>query len=205
MAGNLVTIATFDLPAKARLAQNELEAAGIKATVADEQTVTMDWLLGNAIGWVKVQVLEEDAERAVAVLEESLGKDEPVDEETLAAEAEAAQVEEGGEPPERPEPRVLVASEAPAPAAAPDPEAEPPLTERDEYARRFFLAAVFGLVFVPLWFYAVYLFLNAAFGEGPLSDRGKNKLIGGGVVLAAGSFMAFIALVMFPSLIAFLF
>ena len=154
MAGKLVTIATFDAPAKARLAQNALTDAGIRATVADESTVTMDWLLGGAVGWVKVQVMDEDADRAVTVLEESLGTGDPVDAAALAAEAESAEPETGVEAP-------------PAPTPAPDG-AEPAASERDEYARRFFLAAVFGLVVPLLWFYAVYLFLNAAFGEGPL-------------------------------------
>lgn len=180
MAGRLVTIATFDQPPKARLAQNALEAAGIKAAVADETTVAMDWLLGAAVGWVKVQVLEEDADRAVAVLEEALGPSDPVDAKALAAEAEAAEPEEGSEPP-------------PAPVQR-DDEAEPPPSERDEYARRFFLAAIFGLAVPLLWFYAVYLFLNAAFGEGPLSERGRGKLRIGVLLLALGAFMAYFLL-----------
>ncbi|HYH69159.1 MAG TPA: hypothetical protein VD866_30980, partial [Urbifossiella sp.] len=56
------------------------------------------------------------------------------------------------------------------------------------------LTAVFGLVFPPLWFYAVYLFLNAAFGEGTLSDYGRNKLFVGTFVLALGFPMAFVIL-----------
>jgi hypothetical protein len=187
MAGNLVTVATFDQPPKARLAQNALEAAGIKATVADENTIAMDWLLGAAIGWVKVQVLEEDAERAVAVLEETLGKEEPVSEEELAAEAESTAPEEDEPAAEPTVPPAHVKSVADAPV---EEGAEPPLSERDEYARRFFPSAVFGLVFAPLWFYAVYLFLNAAFGEGPLSTRGRNKLLIGGSLLPLGAVTA---------------
>ena len=179
MAGKLVTIATFDKPPQARLAQNALEAAGIKSAVADETTVAMDWLLGAAVGWVKVQVMEEDADRAVTVLEEALGTgDDPVDQAALAAAAEAAPAEEGSEPPPA----------APGPS---DEGPETPLSERDEYARRFFLASIFGLVIAPLWFYAVYLFLNAAFGEGSLGDRSRNKLWIGGVFLAIGAVMAY--------------
>ena len=65
MARKLVTIATFDQPAQARLAQNALEAAGVQTAVNDESLVAMDWLLSNAVGGVKVQVWEEDADRAV--------------------------------------------------------------------------------------------------------------------------------------------
>ena len=190
MAGKLVTIATFDQTAKARLAQNALTEAGIKATVADETTIAMDWLLGAAVGWVKVQVLDEDAERAVAVLEEALGADdEPVDQEALAVEAEAAGAEADAEP----EPPLAPQPTAPVPFST-DDEIEPPLSERDQYARRLFLAALFGLVIPLLWFYAVYLFLNAAFGPGPLSARGRNKLLLGGFLLFFGFFMVWILL-----------
>ncbi len=193
MAGNLVTVATFDLPAKARLAQNVLEAAGIKAVVTDETIVAMDWLLGNAVGWVKVQVLEEDAERAVAALEESLGgAEEPVDEAALAAEAEAAKPEEGSELPksELPTPSGPATSlVARSVATEPQEDAEEKPSERDEYARRLFFAAVFSLVFAPLWFYALYLFLNAAFGEGPISARGRSHLLYGGAIVGVTFFL----------------
>src|SRR5436309_3053264 len=102
MGTRLVTIATFDQAAQARLAQNALREAGIQAAVSDESLIAMDWLLSNAVGGVKVQVREEDAEKAVGVLErefgangELLGPAERVDPEELAAEAEAAAPEEG--------------------------------------------------------------------------------------------------------------
>jgi hypothetical protein len=189
MAGRLVTIATFDNPAKARLAQNALEGAGIKAAVADEAIVQMDWLLGGAVGWVKVQVMEADAERAVAVLEEAFGSDEPVDAATLAAEAEAAGMGLESELPQGP-PAAFTPTDPLSAPAPPDEEERPP-SERDEYARRFFFAAVFSLVFWPLWFYAVYLFLNAAFGEGAISSRAKRKLLFGGVILVFCSATAY--------------
>jgi hypothetical protein len=63
MARRLVTIATFDQPAQARLAENALKEAGIASTVSDENLVAMDWLLSNAVGGAKVQVWEEDAEK----------------------------------------------------------------------------------------------------------------------------------------------
>ena len=198
MAGNLVTVATFDKPAKARLAQNALEAAGIKAAVTDETVVAMDWLLGAAVGWVKVQVMEEDAERAVAVLEEALGAGtDPVDPEALAAEAEAAAPEDGSEPPElpptTPPPDAVEAPilrvRPPESGTPPGNEAEPPPSERDEYARRFFYASVFALAVAPFWFYAIYLFLNAAFGEGPLAERSRSRLLLGGSLMVIGAFL----------------
>lgn len=182
MAGKLVTIARFDLAGQAHIAKNSLEAAGIKSVLADEQTVAMDWLLSNAIGGIKVQVLEEDAERAVTALEESLGTDdEPVDEEALAAEAAAAEVEDEIEP---------ATPTPPEPAPIPD-QARPQKPERDEYARRLFLTTVFSIAFPPLWFYAIYLFLNAALGEGTITQQGRIDLLRGSAIMGAGLLVLF--------------
>ena len=96
----MVTIATFDQAAQARLAQNVLQAAEIQAAVSDESLVAMDWLLSNAVGGVKVQVWEEDEDRAVATLEREFGQDGSglgpvaINEAEFAAEAETAKRDE---------------------------------------------------------------------------------------------------------------
>lgn len=180
MGTRLVTIATFDQPEKARLAENVLADAGIRAAVTDESVVAMDWLLGNAVGWVKLQVLEEDAERAVAVLELELPPDgdrPDVDPDRFAAEAEAAPPEDGPDP-------------SPPPIAPAAGEVRPADT-REDYARRLFFAAWFGLVVPPVWFFAVYLLLNATFGSGELSARGRYNLFVGGLVTLLGLPMAY--------------
>jgi hypothetical protein len=186
MAGKLVTIARFDLAGQAHIAKNALEAVGIKSVLADEQTIAMDWLLSNAIGGIKVQVLEEDAERAVVALEESLGSDEPVDEDMMAAEAEAAEKEDLDEPSDSAAPSADVTSAPSESASEVIPLGTP--SERDDYARRFLMAAFFGLIVPLLWFYAFYLFLNAAFGPGTLSPANRYKVRVGGFVLALGFF-----------------
>jgi hypothetical protein len=183
----LVTIATFDQAAQARLAKNVLDEAGIQATISDESLVAMDWLLSNAVGGVKVQVWEDDADRAVGVLEQKLGAQgeglgESVSPEELAAEAAAAAPDEGEEPEPPPAGEVPVSLETEAPS------------ERDEFARRTAFAGILGLAFPPVAPYAVYLFLNAAFGEGSLSSRGRMNLWVGGLMAAAG--MAWFALVL---------
>ena len=184
MAGKLVTIARFDLTGQAHIAKNALEAAGIKSVLADEQTIAMDWLLSNAIGGIKVQVLEEDAERAVTALEESLGSDETVDEETMTAAAVAAEKEDIDAPLEP----IAPPSDSPPTLAGTDTEesAAGKPSERDEYARRLFLTSVFSVLVPPLWFYAIYLFLNAAFGEGSISERGRTDLRRGSAIMGAG-------------------
>ena len=178
----MVTIATFDQAAKARLAENVLKEAGIPVAVTDETVVAMDWLLSNAVGGIKVQVWEEDAERAVAALESELGENGEklgaVDAAELAAEAEAEEREDE--------------TESPRPA---EPDGPPtPAGDREEAARRLFFVGWLGIVIPPVAFYALYLFLNAAFGEGKLSPRGRLNLGLGGVVMLCGLISCYLIL-----------
>lgn len=184
MADRLVTIATFDQVAQAYIAKNALEAAGIQASITDEETVGMLWTISTAVGGVKVIVREEDAERAVAVLENELGPDEggEIDQKQLAVEAEAAMPEEEETP--------VSAPDSPAregiSSTLPVTDDYPPLSERDEYARRLFFTAWLGIGCFPLAFVALYFFLNAAFGSSPLSARGRyNLIVGGSVTVGA--------------------
>jgi Putative prokaryotic signal transducing protein len=65
----MVTIRTcFSLP-EAQVIQSHLLGSGIEAFLPDELTVQNYWLWTNAIGGVRVQVLEEDAERAEEILQ----------------------------------------------------------------------------------------------------------------------------------------
>lgn len=77
----LVTIATFSYPTEAYVFKSKLEAAGIWSFVADEGTVTMNWLYSNAIGGVKLKVRETDVEPALEVLAEEPEQIELADEE----------------------------------------------------------------------------------------------------------------------------
>ena len=69
MSGKLVTLGTFSTPTEANIVRNHLEADGIRAFLADEAIVGMAWHLGTAVGGVKLQVAEDDVERALAVIE----------------------------------------------------------------------------------------------------------------------------------------
>jgi hypothetical protein len=66
----LTTIARFSFPFEAQIAKSKLEAMGIPAFVADEHTINMDWLYSNAMGGVRLQVLQEQADEAIALLKE---------------------------------------------------------------------------------------------------------------------------------------
>ena len=68
MDEELVTVAGYRFATEAELAKMHLEEAGIPAFLADAETVNMDWLLGNAIGDIKVQVARSQAEAATEVL-----------------------------------------------------------------------------------------------------------------------------------------
>lgn len=68
MEEKLVTIATYRFANEAELAKMHLEDAGITAFLADVEVVNMDWLLGNAIGNIKLQVAQAQAEPAAALL-----------------------------------------------------------------------------------------------------------------------------------------
>jgi hypothetical protein len=68
----LVTIRTFrDLP-EALLAKGSLESAGIKALLADDNVIRLDWFWSNLMGGIKLQVDQEDAEAASRILDQPI-------------------------------------------------------------------------------------------------------------------------------------
>lgn len=174
----LTTVATFDLAAKAEVARNVLEDAGIQAAITDSEIVAMDWLISNAVGGIKVQVREEDAERAAAVLDEQLSTGaglaaEGLDEEELTRQALAAVPDPGANEDE-------AWSEQDTEEADPD-DLGP--RDRDGYAGPALLAACLSLFVIPLYLYALYLWLRAVFGPGPLSPGGRWLTVFGGLAL----------------------
>jgi hypothetical protein len=68
MADELVTIRTFEFLPDAEAARMRLERAGITAMLADAEAVGTSWLLGNAMGGIKLQVLRTKAEAARSAL-----------------------------------------------------------------------------------------------------------------------------------------
>lgn len=179
MSDRLVTIATFEAAPRAHVARAVLEDSGIQVFVADEEIVSMDWMLSNAVGGVKLKVRESDAERALAVLDARLGTDEPlVSDEELAAEAEAEPREDG--------------ESDPPPALAPSPaplEPTEPLSPREECAGRLFFVAWLTFIFFVLSPYGLYVFGKAAFGPGPLRGRHRYTVFVGGMILLFPTFL----------------
>lgn len=68
MENKLITIATFPDALKAQIMRGRLEAEGIPAYIADEHTITNQPFLYMAYGGVRLQVAEQDRNRAQAVL-----------------------------------------------------------------------------------------------------------------------------------------
>ena len=70
MEEQLVTVETYQFLPQAQAAKLQLEGNGITVFLADAETVNMDWLLGNAIGNIKLQVPAEQANQALTLLDE---------------------------------------------------------------------------------------------------------------------------------------
>jgi hypothetical protein len=68
MDDELVTIRTYTVPVYAEADRMHLEAEGIPAFIMDGNTVLADYFLGNAIGYVKLQVPRSRTEEAFAVV-----------------------------------------------------------------------------------------------------------------------------------------
>jgi hypothetical protein len=71
----MVTIRSFPDVMQAWLAKSSLESAGVECYLVDDNMVRLDWGISIILGGVKLQVKPEDAEAALAML------DQPVPEE----------------------------------------------------------------------------------------------------------------------------
>jgi predicted RNA-binding Zn-ribbon protein involved in translation (DUF1610 family) len=91
MPDELVPVATFVKPAEAAAARCALEAQGIACFLKDENLIAMNWLLGNAVGYIQLLVAEPDAERARSLL------DTPYDDWPESAQGETWKCQQCGE------------------------------------------------------------------------------------------------------------
>lgn len=69
----IITIATFDNPMTANLIKAKLQDAGIDSFLANENIVGIQPFYSNAVGGIQLQVLESDAEHAIAILNDITG------------------------------------------------------------------------------------------------------------------------------------
>jgi hypothetical protein len=70
-----ITIATYIGAWEAHLARAKLESEGIFAVVLDDQISSINWFYSNAVGGVRLQVCEADAQKAALILEKTTEHD----------------------------------------------------------------------------------------------------------------------------------
>lgn len=68
MPDAVVTLRRYYTLDEAYIAHGFLESEGVKAFLQDEHLVRIFWLYTNAIGGLRLQVAQEDGERAFAIL-----------------------------------------------------------------------------------------------------------------------------------------
>jgi hypothetical protein len=82
----LVTVASYFNHSDALMARMRLESSGIDCHLADEHLNRVHWGLAPAIGGIKLQVREEDAEAAAEILHENPGMPYVVEEDEQSKE-----------------------------------------------------------------------------------------------------------------------
>ncbi len=65
----LIAVGSFSQPLEAYLIQSMLDSEGIESILEGEDTIAANPLFSNAIGGVRVRVLETDVERAAQIIE----------------------------------------------------------------------------------------------------------------------------------------
>lgn len=164
MLGRLITVETYNNAMQASLARNYLEAAGVRCVLADEVAVTSGFSgLTNAIGGIKLQVGEEDLERACDLLDavDNQHRAEPKPETSVVAEAESAGDNVSVEP---------------KPGVADEDEDEPPLNAREDNAERAYRAVLVGCMILPLQLYASWVLLDVWQSDLPIRPAVQRKL-----------------------------
>ena len=67
---NIITLRTFDNYFLASITLTKLQNSGIECYLTDEHTVTMNPILGNVVGGIKLVVKEQDVEEAKQLLQQ---------------------------------------------------------------------------------------------------------------------------------------
>lgn len=67
---NRITVKTFDNIIDAYILKNRLETDNIECFIQDENTVSIDPLLSNAVGGIKLKVQEKDYAKAFEIIQE---------------------------------------------------------------------------------------------------------------------------------------
>ncbi|MDT0538439.1 MULTISPECIES: DUF2007 domain-containing protein [Croceitalea] len=70
MGKDLITLGSFEFLADVQIIKGKLESEGISVTLKDANTVGVEPFASNAIGGIKLQVHQEDKERAQEIFDQ---------------------------------------------------------------------------------------------------------------------------------------
>jgi hypothetical protein len=188
---DLVTVASYGSPHEASIAKATLDAENIQAYLMGTEAVNTLWYIGTALGGVKLQVALRDADRATDVLGAIKSTDKSKSIAPWKCPSCGAEVDEGfevcwscGTSDDQQSP--VAGSEHDGDLACPS--TSDPLTDErekidaatsssaDDTAKRAWRTAVFGIVFIPLLVYSVFLILKISRQE--LSPAGTRQYYG---------------------------
>ncbi len=148
MSYNLKTVARFENSGAANIAKNVLTEEGIAAFLASEAVVTALWHEGIAFGGIKLQVKEEDVDRAKQLLADRNGEEDQTFEAEAFYDADVIDSDD---------------------VEATDLEPEP--TEPEQDTIRAIRAAVIGLLVPPVQLVASYYLAKLFCNPQPLQAR----------------------------------
>lgn len=154
MSDKLVTVARFTDPMQAALARSHLQAAGIRAFLLGESITAIAWHLTNAVGGIRMQVANEDAERANAILSEPAHSWPDASDHLDSAASDPDGDEQG---------------DRTAPFEEP--------SFRDEIAERAFRSAALSWFFPPFHLYTFWLLVKVIASDERMSRRSRNRAI----------------------------
>jgi hypothetical protein len=196
MSEKLITIATFGNAVEANLARNRLETAGIRAFLADADTVDMAWQLTGAVGGIKLQIPEGDEEVALSLLGQPL---EAVSRRASGSPSRKRRkvikltaitrdgVRVGAEDADEEE------DDSPFGEDEDDEEEEGP-SEIDQVAERAWRGALIGILFLPIQLYVFGLLLHVIFSREKPSPRLRWKIVAAAAINLPILFICFLFL-----------
>lgn len=180
---NLVTVGTYTTVGEAEAARLLLEADGLTCFLTDAETVTMNWFMSNAVGGVKLQVPESQADNARRALARSVGQRKKRNLDDYGLGAHVHSTEAGEEDQDE----------------KPEEEEYPGVSEADKHVLFGFRAAVLGIVAAPplVTIYSLWLLSQVPGMNPPMSPAKKplaiaalaiNGLVIAGVVMVLYTF-----------------
>ena len=192
MPRDLVTVATWPNTEEAHAAKNYLADNGIRAVLGNEQLVGNLWHLGNATGWVKLDVEEANAERARTLLRDAPARHAgPPSSDWRCAncrESVPKQFEvcwkcgaERGDATSSLDPtfQAEIDEEAPQDSEANDDFEPPEISKADDQVRRAWFASILGFIVlfpIPLLHcYSIWLLLTLEVSPQSLPPRARRR------------------------------